>query len=97
MLVGKGVRFEVKDTQKRGQAILHIIAGKALPEERAGVIDHMAFSATGLLDTLEKLKARSIESDLRRLPDSGVWQLFFLDPNGAKVELDFVASEPGPA
>ena len=80
-----------------GQAILHIIAGKALPEERAGVIDHMAFSATGLLDTLEKLKARSIESDLRRLPDSGVWQLFFLDPNGAKVELDFVASEPGPA
>ena len=44
-----------------GQAILHIIAGKALPEERAGVIDHMSFSATGLLDTLEKLKARSIE------------------------------------
>jgi len=80
-----------------GQAILHIIAKTPLPEQREGVIDHMAFSATGLLDTLEKLKARNIESDLRRLPDSGVWQLFFHDPNGAKVELDFEASEPGPA
>ena len=80
-----------------GEAILHIISNDALPEHRAGVIDHMAFSATGLLETLDKLKARNIDSDLRRLPDSGVWQLFFLDPNGAKVELDFEASEPGPA
>ena len=80
-----------------GEAILHIISNDALPEHRAGVIDHMAFSATGLLETLDKLKARNIDSELRRLPDSGVWQLFFLDPNGAKVELDFEASEPGPA
>jgi catechol 2,3-dioxygenase-like lactoylglutathione lyase family enzyme len=80
-----------------GEAILHVIASDPLPEHRAGVIDHMAFSATGLLDTLEKLKARDIEYDLRHLPGSGTWQLFFLDPNGAKVELDFEASEAGPA
>jgi hypothetical protein len=23
----------------------------------------------------------------------GLWQLFFLDPNGARVEIDFAASE----
>jgi catechol 2,3-dioxygenase-like lactoylglutathione lyase family enzyme len=80
----------------KGEAILHIIAGNPLPEQRAGVIDHMAFSATGLLATLEKLKARNIEYDLRHLPGSGVWQLFFHDPNGAKVELDFEPSERGP-
>jgi len=79
------------------EAILHIISNDSLPEHRAGIIDHMAFSATGLLDTLEKLKARDIEYDLRHLPGSGAWQLFFFDPNGAKVELDFEASEAGPA
>ena len=35
--------------------------------------------------------------DLRRLPDdghlAGLWQLFFFDPNGARVEIDFAASE----
>ena len=32
----------------------------------------------------------------RRQPESGVWQVFFFDPNGARVELDFAAGEPGP-
>jgi len=80
-----------------GQAILHVIAGSALPEERAGVIDHMAFSATGLVGTIEKLKSRTIEYELRRLDGPNIWQLFFFDPNGAKVELDFDSSEPAPA
>jgi hypothetical protein len=26
----------------------------------------------------------------------GPWQIFFDDPNGAKLELDFPAEEPGP-
>ena len=34
--------------------------------------------------------------ELRKLPDYGTWQLFFNDPNGAKVELDFDAAEPAP-
>ncbi len=80
-----------------GQAILHVIAGNKLPEPREGVIDHMAFSATGLVDTVERLKSRGLEYDLRRLDDANVWQLFFFDPNGAKVELDFELSEPAPA
>ncbi len=80
-----------------GQAILHVIAGNKLPETREGVIDHMAFSATGLIDMVERLKSRGLEYDLRRLDDANVWQLFFFDPNGAKVELDFDLSEPAPA
>ncbi len=80
-----------------GQAILHVIAGNKLPEPREGVIDHMAFSATGLIDMVERLKSRGLEYDLRRLDDANVWQLFFFDPNGAKVELDFDLSEPAPA
>ena len=82
---------------KNDQAILHVISSHSLPEPREGVIDHMAFSATGLVDMVERLKSRSIEYDLRRLDDANVWQLFFFDPNGAKVELDFDLSEPAPA
>ncbi len=80
----------------RGQAVLHVIASDDLPENRAGVIDHMAFSAIGLIDTVEKLKSRKIKYELRRVSDSNPWQLFFHDPNGAKVELDFDPSESAP-
>ena len=76
-----------------GEAILHIIAGPTLSEQRAGVIDHMAFTGKNLPDVLRRLKARNHPYDLRHLPGSGVWQLFFHDPNGAKVELDFDSTE----
>jgi catechol 2,3-dioxygenase-like lactoylglutathione lyase family enzyme len=73
--------------------ILHVIAGRALPPERRGVLDHMAFSATDLADVTARLEAAGISYDLRRQPESNVWQLFLNDPNGARVELDFAATE----
>jgi hypothetical protein len=63
------------------------------------VIDHMAFTATGLPETAKLLNGRGINYDLRRLANTpdGQWQMFFFDPNGARVELDFDASEAAPA
>ena len=78
------------------QAVLHIVAGRGLPEQRAGVIDHMAFSASGLKAGTAKLKSGGIEYTLRRQATSGIWQLFCHDPSGAKVELDFQADEAAP-
>lgn len=77
-------------------AVLHIVAGRPLPVDPRGVLDHMAFSATDLPGTLRALQARAIHYDLRRQRETGVWQLFLFDPNGARVELDFAADEPGP-
>lgn len=77
-------------------AVLHVIAGRALPPSPAGVIDHMAFSASGLAATVARLRLHQVEYALRRLPGDGTWQLFFNDPDGAKVELDFDAAEPAP-
>lgn len=77
--------------------ILHVIAGRPLPQPPGGVLDHMAFTSTGLRDTLNRLAQRGVRHDLRRLPGSGQWQLFFRDPSGARVEMDFDASESGPA
>jgi len=73
--------------------VLHIIGGRSRGELRSGVIDHMAFSATGLAASLGQLRSHGIDYDCRRLPGDGIWQVFFLDPNGARVELDFAADE----
>ena len=77
--------------------ILHVIAGKPKEQLVKGVIDHMAFTGLDLAGTVANLKSRSIDYELRRLPEYGTWQLFFDDPNGAKVELDFDKNETAPA
>jgi catechol 2,3-dioxygenase-like lactoylglutathione lyase family enzyme len=78
------------------QAVLHIVAGRGVPANPRGVIDHMAFSARDLRAVAARLTERGIAYDLRRLPSTGSWQLFCLDPSGARVELDFEASELAP-
>jgi catechol 2,3-dioxygenase-like lactoylglutathione lyase family enzyme len=79
-----------------GEPILHVIGGKAKSDLRAGVIDHMAFSGKDLGGLLAKLEQRAIEHMCRRQVGSGVWQVFFFDPNGARVEIDFAAEESAP-
>jgi catechol 2,3-dioxygenase-like lactoylglutathione lyase family enzyme len=74
-------------------AILHVIGGRSREQLQPGVIDHMAFSATGLSETLALLVAYNIEHTCRRQAGTGTWQVFMFDPNGARVELDFAASE----
>ena len=78
-------------------AILHVIADRPRTQLVKGVIDHNAFTGHGLSDTVAKLKARGIPYNLGRLPTFDTWQLFFCDPNGALVEIDFDLAEPAPA
>jgi catechol 2,3-dioxygenase-like lactoylglutathione lyase family enzyme len=75
------------------QALLHMYFDRAVPEPPAGVIDHMAFSATDLKSVKARFDAAGLKYDLRRQVGAGTWQLFSHDPNGAKVELDFDAAE----
>ncbi|WP_454726651.1 MULTISPECIES: VOC family protein [Cupriavidus] len=79
-----------------GAPIVHLVATHALPAPSAGVLDHMAFTATGLAHHVSDLRRRGIPFTLGRLAGSGLWQLFLHDPNGAKIELDFDAGEPQP-
>ena len=74
-------------------AVLHMYFGRPMPTTRAGVIDHMAFSATDLRAVKARFDARGVKYDLRQQVGAGTWQLFCFDPNGAKVELDFDAGE----
>lgn len=76
-----------------GTAVLHIIGGKTRDQLRPGVIDHMAFTASGLRDVLATLEHHGVEHVCRQQAGTGTWQVFFFDPNGARVELDFPADE----
>lgn len=78
-----------------GEPILHISEGK-LPEDPAGVLDHLAFSASDLKGTVAKLKSKGISYTLRQQVGTHIWQIFCHDPCGAKVELDFPPEEPAP-
>jgi catechol 2,3-dioxygenase-like lactoylglutathione lyase family enzyme len=75
------------------QAVLHIYWDRPMPSGRTGVIDHMAFTARGLKAVKARFDAAGVKYDLRQQAGSGTWQLFSFDPNGAKVELDFEATE----
>ena len=79
-----------------GTAILHVVGGKKREDLKPGVIDHMAFSARGLRDKAAQLTAAGVHYACRKQVGSGIWQIFFFDPNGARVELDFDPAEPAP-
>jgi len=75
------------------QAVLHVYFDRPLPPGRAGVIDHMAFTAQDLKAVKARFDASGTAYQLRQQAGAGTWQLFCHDPNGAKVELDFEPSE----
>ena len=74
-------------------AVLHVIGGRPREQLRPGVIDHMAFTASGLNETLATLDAGGVKYACRQQTGSNIWQVFFFDPNGARVELDFSPDE----
>lgn len=83
-----------------GEPTVHLIgpreADKALPVREAGVtglLDHIAFSCSGLSDMRAKLAERAIQYEQRIVPRDGQVQLFLKDPNGVNVELNYPMAE----
>jgi catechol 2,3-dioxygenase-like lactoylglutathione lyase family enzyme len=58
-----------------------------------GAIDHIAFHATELAATLEHLRVQGVAFTQRRANGQALVQVFFHDPNGIKIELNFAAKE----
>lgn len=73
-----------------GEPIVHIIIGKPIATRDTGAVDHLALKATGDVDAaLAKLKSHGVEYTMRKLERTGVTQVFFRDPDGVGVELNF--------
>ena len=72
--------------------VLHL--SQARPEEKrlthvATTFDHVAFSCTERPEMEERLKRHNIEFTTGQVPSLGSAQLFFKDPAGNGVELNF--------
>jgi catechol 2,3-dioxygenase-like lactoylglutathione lyase family enzyme len=72
---------------------LKYLGQQSIATSGSGVVDHVAFRATGLLDLIEHLRRKDVDFKERRVNDQGLYQLFLMDPNGVKVELNFEAAE----
>ena len=62
-------------------------------EQGTGVIDHIAFHATGLAEMIDHLEQTGTEFKERQVDSQGLYQLFLFDPNGIKIELNFPNAE----
>lgn len=92
------------------QAIVHVLgAGPALDAflarsapslqnsraRDACNLEHVAFNATGRSEMTRRLEGTGTPFVERTLTDYGVVQLFFDDPDGVEIEVNFPLSEPG--
>ena len=68
--------------------VVHLIAGRAGPPG-AGSLDHVAFRASDLNGLRGRLTTNEISFDENDLPDRPLHQVFFKDPDGVKIELNF--------
>jgi catechol 2,3-dioxygenase-like lactoylglutathione lyase family enzyme len=58
-----------------------------------GSVDHIAFFATGVAETLERLSRLGVPYRERTVPLLGLHQIFVDDPSAVVIELNFPASE----
>ena len=58
-----------------------------------GPVDHIAFNGTDYESVLARLRDLDIDVELNHFPDIGLRQIFLDDPNGVKLELNFMPSK----
>jgi catechol 2,3-dioxygenase-like lactoylglutathione lyase family enzyme len=103
-----GLWLYAGDTALWGNAAVHIVGiDKNDPEglkqylgdrdvstlQGTGVVDHVAFFATGLAGMLQKLREHGVPLRERTVPLLNLHQVFVDDPNGVVVELNYPVAE----
>ena len=71
------------------QPVVHLVVRESAARGPTGAIHHVALKATGLDEMKNRLVDAGLSFDERIVPDLQVTQLFFDDPNGVKLELNF--------
>jgi catechol 2,3-dioxygenase-like lactoylglutathione lyase family enzyme len=76
--------------------VVHLVEDEEVHEAtgaRGPIVDHVAFSCTGLPEFEELLRAKGIAYRRTDVPGTSLVQLFFIDPAGNGVELQFINSD----
>jgi len=71
------------------QPILHISTGRAAKTRHSDAFDHVAFSAHDIDGTRATLRQHGIYFEEYAVPERELHQLFFRDPDGVEIELQF--------
>ena len=73
------------------RALIHLAeSDQHFASERQGYLDHIAFQTTGLKTVVEKLNQHQIPFAQDYFPEINMTQLFFKDPAGTGIEINFV-------
>jgi catechol-2,3-dioxygenase len=75
-----------------GRPIVHLVEDEGVEKPagaRGPIVDHVAFSCTGLREFEERLKTNGISFRRTEVPATSLVQLFCIDPAGNGVELQF--------
>ncbi len=94
--------FWLQLTTSYGGVPLHFYTGEAglnddgSTPDRSGRIDHVAFSGHGFEEMRARCKKLNVPYRERTIPSLTLVQLFFYDPNGIQIELNFNANSEYP-
>ena len=72
-----------------GHPVVHLYAGRDADEPTSNALDHIAFRVNEIDRILSRLDAHQINYDTATVPDLESKQIFFLDPDGIQVELNY--------
>ena len=70
-------------------AVIHLVFGDSDPSDNYNPVDHIAFKASGYQETMQRLENANWEYRCSDVPDTKIRQIFLVDPNGVKLELNF--------
>jgi len=74
-------------------AVVHLVGIPDEPPARHPKLEHAAFRASGIGDFLARLRARKVAYEVVVVPDLGIRQVNFLDPDGNHLHVDFGPEE----
>lgn len=72
-----------------GRPVVHLVGGMASERQDTGRFDHFAFEAEDFEATRSRLEAKGVAFQELDVPASDIRQIFFRDPDGVKIELNF--------
>jgi catechol 2,3-dioxygenase-like lactoylglutathione lyase family enzyme len=75
------------------KAAVHLVEVAETPSTGEPRIEHFAFRARGLTETLEALRDNGSPYSTNLIPGGGIRQVHTRDPDGNHIELQFAANE----
>jgi len=70
-------------------AVIHLVFDDSESSNSFNPVDHIAFKAGGYQETIKRLESANWEYRCSDVPDTNIRQIFLVDPNGVKLELNF--------